>query len=478
MVTKRNVYLILIILPVSLILLLSAGYHDVQQWDEARNGVNAFEMLKHKDLINYYYNNELDTWNAKPPLMIWLIALSYNIFGFNEFALRFPSALSIIIFFFFCFRIVETLVNEKIAFMTCLILMSCKAILGVHIGLTGDFDSLLLLFLTASVYYFVLYIEKEKRNGIIISAILTGLAFYSKGTASIVFVPGMLLYAFLRNKGFSLLKDARTWLSVLVFLMIAGSWFLLVYIFGKTPEQSFYGSTSATETMIVHDTFRRLFSPDFDTIYDYESAFIFKAIDVRLNLWNYLFYLSLILGSLFLIRNRNKIRDCFQAEENRMLLLSFCLIVPLLILLTVAVNSHEWYLAPTFMFIAYVIVCGVETIRRKWKFAILLVSMLFVFTFSRHVAYIFQLSDKTKNAFTTNQNLKNREIIVLNSLNQDICLYAEWSNSQIIKITDISELDKYKGKTILLYHNQLNNIREGLIIPVVSFNHYCVATIR
>ncbi len=154
----QRIYLLVIIILVAFLSFWKIGQHDLQEWDESRNGVNAYEMLQNKDYVNYYFNNEPDTWNAKPPLMIWAIALSYKIFGCNEFALRFPAVISTIIFFIFCFKIIKTLEDSFKAFICCLILISSKAVLGNHIGLSGDFDALLLMLLTASVYYFILYV--------------------------------------------------------------------------------------------------------------------------------------------------------------------------------------------------------------------------------------------------------------------------------------------------------------------------------
>lgn len=69
------------------------SYGKIEEWDEARNGVTAFEMLKSGNYIVSTYLGENDYWNLKPPLGFWLIAGSYRISGTSTFALRFPSAL-------------------------------------------------------------------------------------------------------------------------------------------------------------------------------------------------------------------------------------------------------------------------------------------------------------------------------------------------------------------------------------------------
>ncbi len=192
--TRKNTYLLIILVFAASLLFTTIGTVSLSEWDESRNGMNAFEMYHNGDYVNSYYAGELDTWNAKPPLVIWLIVASYKIFGFNEFALRLVSTLATMLFFYVLFRLVELFDTALTAFITCLILLSCKAIIGWHVGLNGDFDATLVLFLTLSAYSFYRYAENGDKNQILLTALYTGLAFYTKGSAAFIFLPGFLLY--------------------------------------------------------------------------------------------------------------------------------------------------------------------------------------------------------------------------------------------------------------------------------------------
>jgi hypothetical protein len=66
----------------------------INDYDEARHGVNAYEMIRSGDYVVNTYQGLPDGWNLKPPLSLWLIALGYRTFGYNAFALSFFSALS------------------------------------------------------------------------------------------------------------------------------------------------------------------------------------------------------------------------------------------------------------------------------------------------------------------------------------------------------------------------------------------------
>src|SRR6185295_17365300 len=69
------------------------GQHPVYWWDEARVALNSLEMLNHPGLV-VRYDGAPELWNTKPPLAIWLNALSLTLFGVNEWALRLPAALA------------------------------------------------------------------------------------------------------------------------------------------------------------------------------------------------------------------------------------------------------------------------------------------------------------------------------------------------------------------------------------------------
>jgi 4-amino-4-deoxy-L-arabinose transferase-like glycosyltransferase len=185
-IVKPVYFFALVILIATFFSFWKLGTGDLHEWDESEYGVNAYEMLHNRDYVNYYYAGKMDTWNAKPPLLIWMIVLCYKIFGYNAFALRFTSAVATIIFFIFSYKLIRLYKGDKTAFIACMILLSCKAIIGIHVGRTGDTDALLICFLTIGVYYFLLYHDFNKQNKIFLSAIFFGLAFYSKGTAAFI----------------------------------------------------------------------------------------------------------------------------------------------------------------------------------------------------------------------------------------------------------------------------------------------------
>src|SRR6516164_2329627 len=67
------------------------GGPSLWDMDEGVNAEAAREMLESGNWITPYFNYELRT--AKPALLYWLQATSYQLFGVNEFAARLPAVL-------------------------------------------------------------------------------------------------------------------------------------------------------------------------------------------------------------------------------------------------------------------------------------------------------------------------------------------------------------------------------------------------
>ena len=368
--------------------------------------------------------------------------------------------------------------NESKAQLCCLILISCKAILGNHIGLTGDFDILLIAFLTASVYYFLLYFEKQNKYAIYTAALFTGLAFYTKGSASLVFVPGLIAYLFIRKKCFEIMKDKNVWLSIFIFVLIAGSWISLVYSFGKSTMHSFYNDKNSIETMFIHDTFKRFASTEFSPDNTHDSFFFFKAIDSRLNIWNYFFYASIIFGLYRLYINRKHFKQYLNYDSNRLTILSVCLILPLAIILTFSINQNNWYLAPIFMFIAFLTVQFLFYLINKFKFSNFIVLVLFCFALIRHLEYIYSLPQQTHIDLKANADLQGNKIIVVSDLKQNINLYLKWLNTDIIRLDSTETIEDHIGQMLLFNKNKIKNSFREKVVPLDYFDDYCLAKIK
>src|SRR5262245_4794944 len=60
----------------------------VQVWDESLFAITAGEMASSGDWIGTTFLGSLDYYSSKPPLQVWLVALSFKAFGVGLVSLR------------------------------------------------------------------------------------------------------------------------------------------------------------------------------------------------------------------------------------------------------------------------------------------------------------------------------------------------------------------------------------------------------
>ena len=119
-VAQKNLLIQLAIVLLGLVLFLPGlGSVHLFDWDEINFAESAREMLVTGDYLNVQINFE-SFWE-KPPLFIWMQALSMKMFGVGEFAARFPNAVCGIITMLLLFRIGKQLRNERFGVLWVLV---------------------------------------------------------------------------------------------------------------------------------------------------------------------------------------------------------------------------------------------------------------------------------------------------------------------------------------------------------------------
>ena len=137
----------------SLILFFNVAVPPVAMTDEARVALNALEMMSSSNPLVVTYAGDPDLWNPKPPLGVWLSALSMKLFGVNEFALRFPHVLAavatVVAVFAFTRRVSK---SSGAGVVGAAALLGTTGYVETHVARTADYDSLLVLFLTLTSF--------------------------------------------------------------------------------------------------------------------------------------------------------------------------------------------------------------------------------------------------------------------------------------------------------------------------------------
>jgi 4-amino-4-deoxy-L-arabinose transferase-like glycosyltransferase len=223
------------ILLAALIYMPVFGHLDslvIRMWDESRLAQNTWEMEQNGNLLVTYCYGQPDLWNTKPPLMIWMQLAFVKLIGFNELAIRLPSAIAT---FFTCLLLLlftgkylrRSLHPRWFAFVTVLVLVCMDGYICLHGTRTGDYDALLTLFTTASTLFFFAFMESGKRNYLYLFFLCLSLAILTKGIAGLLMTPALLIYVLLRGQIACLLRDKHFYYGLTVFLIITAGYYLL-----------------------------------------------------------------------------------------------------------------------------------------------------------------------------------------------------------------------------------------------------------
>lgn len=210
---------------------LHLDYLPIQLYDESRRAINALEMAGNGNLLVTFYDGKPDMW-GKPPMPIWFMVLSMQVFGFDELGLRLPSAFLgfaiVLMLFHFCNRYLK---NPMLGIFSALILVSSRGFIREHVVRTADYDVYLCFWSIAYVLLFFLYTETDKlrkqRKYLYGTAILLACAVLTKGIAGLFFAPGLAIFTLLRGKLPQLLLSIHTYLAVVLFLSCVGTYYFL-----------------------------------------------------------------------------------------------------------------------------------------------------------------------------------------------------------------------------------------------------------
>jgi len=186
---------LLIITLSSAVLVSYLGNSRLWDRDEPRNAGCAAEMLARGDWVVPVFNGELRT--AKPVLLYWLIMSAYAVFGLNEFAARFPSALLGIGTVLATYHIGKRLFNPQVGLWSALLLTTSLMFNVASRAATPDASLLFFSTLALLVFAHVSFPRFPARPSMIVLMYgLMGLGVLAKGPVGVVLpmaVIGMFL---------------------------------------------------------------------------------------------------------------------------------------------------------------------------------------------------------------------------------------------------------------------------------------------
>jgi len=195
--------------------------------DEGYFSEVAREMAVSGNYLTAYLNGKPEY--DKPVLTYWAQAASFKLFGFNEFAARFPSALATFIWGIALFIFVRRHTDMNTAFCAALFMVS--AIQMTITGKAAIADALLNLFITLAMFSVFSYFQSGQTSSLCLAAFFTGVGVLTKGPVAVM-IPVVvgLLYALITKKMALWLRAAVSPLAWAIFLAVALPWYVLEYL--------------------------------------------------------------------------------------------------------------------------------------------------------------------------------------------------------------------------------------------------------
>ncbi|MBI4038747.1 glycosyltransferase family 39 protein [Candidatus Daviesbacteria bacterium] len=217
----KSFFLFFIIVPLFLPLFFyKLGQTSLISWDEAWYATVARNIVKSEDYINLTWNGH--PYFDHPPAGYWLMALTYKIFGINEFWTRFPSALAGIISIALLYLLGKKLFNPLVGLSSAISLTS--ATWFIFRSRTGNLDIILTMFFLLSILLGLMASEKKKY--LLFLAISLALLLLTKTMVPLAIIPTLIIIFYKKNT--FLWKDLM--IPILIFSITGLGWFIIQII--------------------------------------------------------------------------------------------------------------------------------------------------------------------------------------------------------------------------------------------------------
>ncbi|MFA6806586.1 MAG: glycosyltransferase family 39 protein [Bacteroidales bacterium] len=323
--TKLTWILVFVFILISFFPLFAfLGTSTLRTWDESRVATSSYEMTNTKNPLIVTFDYQPDHWSVKPPLAIWIQALSIKAFGVNETAVRLPSAIAIMLLGIVIILLTGVLKKPFLGFYASTVLICSKGILYYHTGRSADYDALLCLFMISYLLLFFVYTETKEKKYYKLFFIALILATLTKGVQALLPLPIIPLYVIFRKQFIALLKERSTYIGIGLFVLFVGGYYIareLMYSgYLKAVYQNELGGRVGT------------------VIEGHEGGLDYYYLELYNNYFSYFIYL-LPIAFLFNLFIKDK-------QARRLSIYSMSAATFIFIIITIAKTKIPWYNAP------------------------------------------------------------------------------------------------------------------------------------
>ncbi|GAB1402672.1 hypothetical protein MASR1M68_15830 [Elusimicrobiota bacterium] len=220
-------------------------FHRLSEAPLSGDGIGYGQIAKEMSISGDYSTPKHDGvpnfYTSKPPLLFWMSALSGNIFGFNNFSVKFPVAVLAFLSIIAMFLFVSKYYDFNTAFFSCIILIFTHQymVYGRNCVTDGPFA----FFSMIALMSFWIANTENKAVYYYLMATFIGLSIMTKQVFGLFNYFIIFGYIFLA-KDFKTLKNIHFYLSFLIVPVIVLPWHIAMYNkYGKFFLNQYLSST-------------------------------------------------------------------------------------------------------------------------------------------------------------------------------------------------------------------------------------------
>jgi len=186
--------------------------------DSAKYAAVSREIYESGDFIHLKIHGE--PYDQKPPLLFWLAAISFNIFGVSIFAFKLPNLLFTFLGIYSTYRLGLLIFDKRTGIIAAIICSTSEALFLYNMDVHTD--ALLMSNIIFGIWQLAEYIDKRKILNFILGFAGVGLAMISKGAIGLA-VPVIAVAGYLIVK--------RDWRTMFSLKWLAGLPILAIFLY-------------------------------------------------------------------------------------------------------------------------------------------------------------------------------------------------------------------------------------------------------
>ncbi len=225
------------VLIVTVYLCLLAGY-GLAEPDEPRYAEIPREMIELRDWVTPRLNYV--KYFEKPPLVYWLTAVNFELFGMSEFVARLWPAVFGLIGIGVAYRIGGAMYGEWVGAAAAAVLAATPLYFGLSQTLILDMPLSTLLAAGLGAFWLAYQNPARRRSLVLVLYVTVALAVLTKGPTAVLLSGGVIAAFVALRRDWAVLRWVVSPAGIVVFFAIALPWFALVSWWNPEFAQFFF----------------------------------------------------------------------------------------------------------------------------------------------------------------------------------------------------------------------------------------------